>query len=339
MPEKADIAHLTERLFLERIMRVRRRKYLLFFVCCAWICACPRVVSAEKYVAALDLTPVLNTPDMRSVFGGKDGRTLAVDDEGAVQALEFIALPGTVFTVHDEVFVNGEAMYRVDTMEYPYETETGYFIPAVFVRGIPAGNSARTPRILSAEDILFSMTSWIGLPYVWGGNAPEGVAGLMEYFLVRPGDAEHVVDQWALKGLDCSGLLYAATDGLTPRNTSALVVYGDPVEIEGLSAKQIAAAVKPLDLIVWKGHAVIVLDGQNVIESRMDHEPDVPGQQGGVRVRRLEERLNEILAERSPVNDYGQCGENKRCFVIRRWYDQASDQQKNLKTEERKEQP
>lgn len=319
-------------------MRRIKGKRLLFFILCAWVCVCPRVLSAERYVAALDLTPVLNIPDVRSVFGGKDGRTLAVDDEGAVQALEFIALSGTVFIVQDELLVNGEAMYRVETAEYPYETETGYFVPAVFVRDIPAGNPARTPRILLAEEILSSMTSWIGLPYVWGGNAPEGVAGLMEYFLVRPGDDEQVVDQWVLKGLDCSGLLYAATDGLTPRNTSALVVYGDPVEIEGLSVKQIVASVKPLDLIVWKGHVVIVLDGQNVIESRMDHEPDVPGLQGGVRVRQLEERLNEILAERSPVNDYGQCGENNRCFVIRRWYDQVSDQQKSLKTDERKEQ-
>ena len=73
--------------------------------------------------------------------------------------------------------------------------------------------------------------------------------------------------KWQLKGVDCSGLLYWATNGATPRNTSALVNYGTGVMIMGLSIDQILTELKPLDLIVWSGHVLIVLPGERVIES------------------------------------------------------------------------
>jgi hypothetical protein len=82
--------------------------------------------------------------------------------------------------------------------------------------------------------------------------------------------------------------------------------------------------LKPLDLIVWDGHVVIVLDETQTIESRMDHEPENPGLQGGVRRRGLKDRLQEILAERRPVNEAGDCEKGEECFVIRRWYEMAA---------------
>jgi hypothetical protein len=190
-------------------------------------------LSSERQVAALDWAPVLNTPDMRSVFGGSDGRTLLTDEKGAVRALEFIAFPGTVFRVFDEQTVRGVQMYRVQTAEYPYSGDAGYFIPAEFTREVPGGVSQRTVRLPEAQEVLARMRSWEGLPYVWGGNTVMGAVGVLDYFRVRPEDPPGLLDQWMLKGMDCSGLLFAATDGWTPRNTSALVRYGDPLEIQG----------------------------------------------------------------------------------------------------------
>ncbi len=297
-------------------------KLLLCAILYAAVCVPSWAQSSGRYVVALDWTPVLNTPDMKSIFGGYNRRTLAVDQYGAVRALEFIAMPGTVFSVDDEIVIRGQKMYRVRTEDYPYESKSGYFIPAAFVGDASADSSARAKNLLPADVILERMRAWVGLPYVWGGNAPQGVARMAEYFFIRPEDDQRVVDQWMLKGLDCSGLLYAATEGWTPRNTSALVNYGSAVMIEGLSVEQIAALVQPLDLIVWNGHVVIVLDDQHVIESRMGNALDQPGPQGGVRIRPLNERLREIFVQRLPVNDVSACVVENGCFVIRRWYNE-----------------
>ena len=128
-------------------------------------------------------------------------------------------------------------------------------------------------------------------------------------------------DQWMLKGIDCSGLLYEATNGFTPRNTSSLITFGESVKIANLSANQIMQEVEPLDIIVWKGHAIIILDKNRVIESRLDYDMEKEGNQGGVRIRKLKEVLTETLKTRIPVDNYEDAvEEGKKKFVIRRWY-------------------
>ena len=119
--------------------------------------------------------------------------------------------------------------------------------------------------------------------------------------------------QWELAGLDCSGLLYEATDGFTPRNTSALVNYGRGIPIAGLTPGEIVQKVEPLDLIVWGGHVQIVLDRERLIESRLEC-----GGKGGVTVRPLREAITDLVRHRKPLDDYG-TGKGKG-FVLRRWY-------------------
>jgi len=310
------------RKLLEEIMKKRMRNLSAgFCAVCYLFCLCPGVLSFEHYAIARETSPVLNIPDIRQVFGGADGRTLAADDNGAVRALEFIALPGTLFQVRAAIDAGGETVYQVETRDYPCGGEAVCFVPERFLQNVSASKSERLMTLDSAEEILGRMRAWEGLPYVWGGNVPDGVPGVLSYFSVRPDDPRELLDQWMLKGLDCSGLLYAASDGWTPRNTSMLVDYDRAVAVEGLSEDEIVLAVRPLDVIVWKGHVVIVLDEGHVIESRMDHEPEVPGQQGGVRVRMLGERLKEILEERRPVNEISACADHEECFVIRRWHE------------------
>ena len=132
-----------------------------------------------------------------------------------------------------------------------------------------------------------------------------------------------------LKGLDCSGLLYQATNGYTPRNTSSLVSYGAPVRIAGLKVDQSIQKVEPLDIIVWRGHVIVILNKEHVIESRLDYGKYKKGLQGGVRIRRLKEVLVEIMERRVPVDSYkDKVEERKKKFVIRRWYKQTERQEK-----------
>jgi hypothetical protein len=104
--------------------------------------------------------------------------------------------------------------------------------------------------------------------------------------------------------------MYEATNGYTPRNTSKLVDYGEGVEIAGLSAEEIAANLKPLDMIVWNGHVIYVYDANTSIQSGLS--------KGGVVKLDLIETLREVMESRKPVNDYGS-GKSKR-FVVRRWF-------------------
>ncbi len=121
---------------------------------------------------------------------------------------------------------------------------------------------------------------------------------------------------WTLKGLDCSGLLYEATAGCTPRNTSELVNFGSPVKIAGLNAEQIIQKLKPLDLIAWDGHVIIVLDKNTIIQSR----PARPGQpsHAGVRIQNLKTTLAETLEQRSPADIFDP-PDTRKIFVVRRW--------------------
>ena len=116
-------------------------------------------------------------------------------------------------------------------------------------------------------------------------------------------------DNWRLKGVDCSGLFYYVSNGFTARNTSKLLDFGRAVLIEGLSLNEIIDKVNDLDLIVWEGHVVGVLDHKTTIESRSPK---------GVFTCDLKTRLLEIMNERKPANRWD---ENEGAgFVIRRWH-------------------
>ena len=65
------------------------------------------------YARAERPAPVLNTADFRSVFGGRDGKTLKRDPQGLVREIEFIALPGTAFEIESSHRVAGHLIYRV----------------------------------------------------------------------------------------------------------------------------------------------------------------------------------------------------------------------------------
>lgn len=271
-----------------------------------------------RFAVATAPVPVLNTPDFRSVFGGKDGTTLAVDRCGQIRALEFIALPGTSFRIEGAINTLHGSVYRVTSDDYPYPSTTGYFIDSRMVRIMDSAPTPRKRTLPNPESIISQLTSAVGTPYQWGSNLRQGTPDMLS--LYPPADGQPLEkdtqETWTLHGLDCSGLLYEATNGWTPRNTSELVGYGSPVAIAGLNADGIVRIVQPLDLIVWKGHVLIILDRERLIESRLD----CLGATGGVKIRDLREALLQLLATRAPLNEY-QCGLTAtKGFVIRRWH-------------------
>lgn len=270
----------------------------------------PAAIAGERFAVAVTATPVLNRPDFAAVFGGADGRTLLTDACGQLRAVEFVALPGTVFSVEQQLAASGGPVYRVTTSDYPYPAAGGYFIDARSVRLTGERPPPRPLRLPGKEQILAALEQRVGSRYVWGGNVAGGVAALTDWY---PPTGPVDRSLWQLAGLDCSGLLYEATGGTTPRNTSGLVTYGAAVQIAGKSAAELASLLQPLDLVVWPGHVLIVLEGGRLIESRLVCNSPT----AGVRVRPLRAALMEIMKTRAPVNVIARGTEE---FVVRRWY-------------------
>lgn len=212
-------------------------------------------------------TPILNTPQFTKVFG----KALPFDDKGLVRAVEMIALPGTVFKLIEE---KDEHILKVTTEDYPYPT------PLYIDERSGAFHLQASPRkkvLPPVEEIIHNMKKSVGLPYVWGGNYCMGISEWKELYPPQRKLSTLEETHWTFHGVDCSGLLYEATNGFTPRNTSGLMTFGKEVLMK---------AVQPLDLILYPGHVIIALDDREVIESKDSY--------GGVRVSPIDKRLAEI---------------------------------------------
>ena len=288
-------------------------KLYLFFM---MICFCATSSFAESYAVAKIAAPVLNSPEFGKVFGGRDGKTLKTDSCGQVREMEFIALPGTAFKIVGKSGSGQNTVYRVVTADYPAATGVSLYVDSRFLELRNDSPPPRKRALPSKQEIVSRMKAASGLSYVWGGNIRQGVSELFNFYYqekFQGKDEKHLI----LAGLDCSGLLYETTNGWTPRNTSALIRFGDGVSVAGKSLKQITELLEPLDLIVWNGHVLIVLDKQTIIESRL--ECGKPGN-GGVVISSLQQRLSSIIKTRQPVNEWPVGGKKKDLFVVRRWY-------------------
>ena len=279
----------------------------------------PGQADARRYAVALAPTPVLNTSHFRTVFGGKHGTVLKTDSCGQIREVEFVALPGTPFTIEQELHEGGLSFYRISTDDYPYPTSRGYFVDSRFVRIVHERPAERPKSLPAREEIIARLRRAVGTPYVWGGNWRAGIPELLTMYAPATGAilSDEDLRRWQLAGLDCSGLLYEATNGFTPRNTVGLISYGKEIRIAGMDAKAIVRRLAPLDLIAWKGHVLIVLDRGEVIESRLEcgHKT------GGVVISDLQERVSEIMLRRHPANMPGsRSSQQREEFVIRRWY-------------------
>jgi len=277
-------------------------------------CACIIPADASEYGVARIPTPVLNSPDFKAVFGGASGRALKVDRCGQVRELEFIALPGSVFSILKKHGSGAADIYQVETDEYAAPPNVRLYVDGRFLHLQHATPPPRRPSLPPREEIVSALWASVGNTYVWGGNVPGGVPGLADWYFKGIGSGDS--GRLTLAGLDCSGLLYNATGGWTPRNTTQLLTYGKGVAVAGKTSAEVAEMLQPLDLIVWNGHVIIVLDRQTTIESRL--KCSKPGN-GGVVLTNLSQRLAEITHTRRPADSWQGDKKRRDIFVVRRW--------------------
>ena len=265
---------------------------------------------SQSYAVANNYTPVLNTYDYFIVFGGNDGSTVKLDNRGLIGEMEFIAFPGTVFNIIEIVEFQDKGLkyYKVKTDDYQYNGD--FYVDSRFVNTTYEKPNGRIIENPIQSDVVNFMKSLIGYPYMWGGNYADGIYSMLEFYKPKSEIDTKTKNQWILKGVDCSGLLYQSTGGYTPRNTSSLLNFGESVNIEDKTLEDIIPLLRPLDLIVIKGHVVIVLDENTAIESSPDK---------GVHTSELKARLSRIMEDFKPVNEFGKRAWRDKEFVVRRW--------------------
>jgi hypothetical protein len=240
-------------------------------------------------------TPVLNTAQFRSIF---NGTSLPLDEQGLLRPVETVLFPGTKMQILEYL---PDYIVRVKIpQDYPYGENL--FVDSRFLMPAEQNAPERTLKMPAAKTILSRLRAMVGARYIWGGNT-TGVPLLLQLYppTLPPEQLDPATREiWALQGVDCSGLIYLATDGCTPRNTSQFVHLGTAVDA--------LSSLQPLDALVWKGHVIFVLDAQHCIESRAGF---------GVIITNLRQRLAEILKEREFALKWGDS--EKPHFVIRRW--------------------
>jgi hypothetical protein len=261
-----------------------------------------------QYALTQHPTPVFNTPHLAKCFGGDDGDTLTLDEQGLMRTVETILFPRSRIELLERIV--SSSIWRIRTDEYAYGGN--YYVDERFIRFSDGLPPKRSPRPPSLPQIITELERMKGIRYIWGGNWPRGIDVMPHLYPSRTPLKELdplIHDTWKLKGVDCSGLIYYVTRGWTARNTSALVDFGNPVSIEGLSIEKIISELQDLDLIVWEGHVVCVLNPHTSIESKPME---------GVVTFNLLERLAQIMRERRPVNHWK--GSEGFTFVVRRWH-------------------
>ncbi len=246
-------------------------------------------------------TPVLNTPDFSASFSGK----LSLDKNNLLRCVETVLLPGSLIELLEPVPLT--SIWKIRSGEYPYSG--AYYVDERFIKKISSSQKERSKKLPAIDELLAVLEQLIGTRYIWGGNWPKGISLLLDLYPPQTTLDPLENDTRQLKGVDCSGLFYFVTDGYTPRNTSSLLHFGESIPIQGKTAHEIANSLLPLDFIVWKGHVISVWNQQWAIESLVGK---------GVITTPLEDRLLQVMENRSPKNEWTQSDEP--LFVARRWH-------------------
>jgi hypothetical protein len=213
-------------------------------------------------------TPVFNRSDLEKVFRAP----LTLSKSGFLRATEFVALEG----VQINILAEREHVFEIEADSYI--SEGSLYIPKNASLSTEPYLEKKLPPI---EVILSELKKMVGIKYIWGGNYTHGIDQMLTWFPPNRKLNDDETKIWTLAGVDCSGMLYEATVGFTPRNTKEMHQFGVEVDCR--------EPLEPLDLIVWEGHVVIVLDEKTTIEAR-----DIAG---CVYTSPLKERLAEAMIE------------------------------------------
>lgn len=276
----------------------------------------------QGYAKTILPTPLfrfkLDEVDINKSLGGQWTTGINLDGHNLIREVAVVLPAESNVLLMQKREIWAFTYYQVRTREFDAGpgAKFGYFLDARFIEKVPNKSPEKLPQLPPLTTITSNLLKTKGAAYVRGGSRYEGIPEINTFFPSGAPLSPLHQTQKELKGVDCSWLIYQATDGYTPRNTRQLLTFWEEVQIEGKTLEQIIKTLKPLDLIAWAGHVVIVLDQEHTIESRWRADF-----KWGVEIVPLKERLAEILKTRTPVDHYYTSPlPNSKKFSIRRRY-------------------
>lgn len=294
------------------------------------------MAAKAPFALAKDETPVLSTHEWDSIFGGETGEALRYDKYGEIDELVFVALPGTPFTLQRQIRKQTRSgaetiYYKVTTPAYTSDQQLwvdGRFLDLQDVRP-----PEKTPEYPIPAKTLVTLRSYEGSPYTWHGTSKDGVPELLEFYPAAEALSDRSKGDWALKGFDSLGMLYQASGGRTPLDLKSLARFGEAVFVDTSTvtdkdengnvrdttvpkAKLVMAGLKPLDIISMGDRLWVVLDNDQVLESKYRSKFD-----GSVQSTTLYDTLVGLFQKGTYVKDPSEELENKdaKKFFIRRY--------------------
>ena len=245
---------------------------------------------------------------------------LMLDSANTIDQLSIVLPVWTPVTLIDKVEKWDFTYYEVRTRDFDvwYWNKDAYYLDSRFVEKADTKPDEVIHKLPDMSSIFKTLLAAVDSQYIWWGSYYQWIPEINELYPtpedveLSTGEQQYKILQWT----DCSWLLWQATNGYTPRTTRTLLTFWNSVPISWNSVSQIIKKVKPLDLIVWAGHVIIILSDEYAIESIWKENF-----QWGVEIISLEERLEDIFTRRQPVDDWNKSNlSEKKKFVIRRWY-------------------
>ena len=245
---------------------------------------------------------------------------LLLDSYNTIDQLDIVLPTGTPVTLIDKVENWKFTYYEARTRDFDawYSGNSAYYLDSRFIEKKDSKPAEVIPVLPDKKTIYNNLLSAVGSLYVWWGSRYQWIPEINDLY-PTPSDVQLSENEQKYKILqwtDCSGLLWQATNGYTPRNTRQLLTFWKSVPISWDTINQIIEKVQPLDLIVWAGHVIIVLSDDYVIESLWKENYE-----WWAEIVNLQGRLEDIFTRRQPVDEWSESNlPDKEKFVIRRWF-------------------
>ncbi len=260
------------------------------------------------------------TIDINRIMWWEWSTWLLLDSSNTIDQLGIVLPVWTPVTLIKKIVNWKFTYYEVRTRDFDvwYGENDAYFLDSRFVKLEEHKPDEVIHKLPDMSSIFKTLLAAVDSQYIWWGSYYQWIPEINELY-PTPSDVnlstweqQYKILQWT----DCSWLLWQATNGYTPRTTRTLLTFWDSVAISWMSVNEITKVVKPLDLIVWAGHVIIILSDEYAIESiwKKDFE-------WWVEIVSLKERLEDIFTRRQPVDEWSKSSlPEKQKFVIRRWF-------------------
>ena len=280
--------------------------------------------SFQWYASTILPTPLYwlnkNDVDINKIMWWEWTTWLMLDSANTIDQLSIVLPVWTPVTLIDKVEKWDFTYYEVRTRDFDvwYWNKDAYYLDSRFVEKTDTKLDEVIHKLPDMSSIFKTLLAAVDSQYIWWGSYYQWIPEINELYPtpedveLSTGEQQYKILQWT----DCSWLLWQATNGYTPRTTRTLLTFWNSVPISWNSVSQIIKKVKPLDLIVWAGHVIIILSDEYAIESIWKENFE-----WGVEIVSLKERLEDIFTRRQPVDEWSNSPlPEKQKFVIRRWY-------------------